>query len=82
MLAATVLIEMVGDHAVRASLECEWSYELRNSQRVEISEHAATVRLNRPDVRNAFHPSMIRDLTAAFAELARKAELSVCRFAR
>lgn len=36
---------------------------------VEIRDRVATVSLNRPDVRNAFHPDMIRELTQAFEAL-------------
>ena len=36
---------------------------------VEIRDRVATVSMNRPDVRNAFHPDMIRELTQSFEVL-------------
>jgi methylglutaconyl-CoA hydratase len=45
--------------------------------RLETVAHVATVTLNRPEVRNAFHPSMIRELTEVFTELAGKPDVSV-----
>lgn len=46
---------------------------------VEIKEAAqvAYVKLNRPDIRNAFDPSMIADITKAFTELSKRADLRV-----
>lgn len=44
---------------------------------IEIKEknHVATVTLNRPDVRNAFHPQMIAEITKAFRSLSASADL-------
>ena len=41
------------------------------------SAHVAEVWLNRPDVRNAFNDEVIAELTAAFAQLARDAQVRV-----
>ena len=41
------------------------------------SSGVATVSLNRPDVRNAFHPTMIRELTEAFREIAARVDIAV-----
>ena len=41
--------------------------------KVELENSAATVTLNRPEVRNAFHPSMISELTEVFRELTNRA---------
>lgn len=46
---------------------------------VEIENRVATVALNRPEVRNAFHPTMIRELTEAFREIAGRKDLAVVR---
>ena len=45
--------------------------------KLEASDRAATVTMNRPEVRNAFHPSMIRELTDAFTQLAQRSDVSV-----
>lgn len=45
--------------------------------KLEVSGRVATVSLNRPDVRNAFHPTMIRELTEVFIDLAARKDLSV-----
>ncbi len=45
--------------------------------KVGVSGRIATMTLNRPDVRNAFQPEMIRELTAAFAELSKREDISV-----
>jgi methylglutaconyl-CoA hydratase len=45
--------------------------------KVEISERMATVSMNRPEVRNAFHPTMIRELTLAFRELGSRKDIAV-----
>ncbi|WP_413289129.1 enoyl-CoA hydratase-related protein [Bdellovibrio sp. HCB337] len=44
---------------------------------VEIKEaaHVAYVKLNRPDIRNAFDPSMIADITKAFIELEKRQDV-------
>jgi methylglutaconyl-CoA hydratase len=44
---------------------------------LEVVNRVATVSLNRPDVRNAFHPSMIRELTEVFTVLGSRKDLSV-----
>ena len=44
---------------------------------VRPSAHVAEVWLNRPDVRNAFNDEVIAELTAAFAQLARDAQVRV-----
>src|SRR5579863_6904039 len=36
---------------------------------VEVAKRVALIILNRPDVRNAFHPSMVSELTQAFESL-------------
>src|SRR5690606_31313987 len=38
-------------------------------------EHIAYVKLNRPEVRNAFNPDMIGDLTRIFRDLERRQDL-------
>lgn len=45
--------------------------------KLEVSNRVAQVVLNRPDVRNAFHPDMIRELTEVFTELAARTDISV-----
>jgi methylglutaconyl-CoA hydratase len=45
--------------------------------RLEIVDRVATVSLNRPDMRNAFHPTMIRELTEVFTVLGSRKDLSV-----
>lgn len=45
--------------------------------RVEENGRIVTVILNRPDVRNAFQPEMIRELTAVFGELSNRQDISV-----
>jgi methylglutaconyl-CoA hydratase len=44
---------------------------------IEIADRVATVSLNRPDVRNAFNPVMIRELTEAFTVLGSRKDISV-----
>lgn len=44
---------------------------------VQVAGRVATVALNRPDVRNAFHPTMIRELTEAFSALSSRTDISV-----
>ena len=44
---------------------------------VEIRDRVATVSLNRPDVRNAFHPDMIRELTQAFEALSADPKVTI-----
>ena len=44
---------------------------------VALSESVARVSLNRPEVRNAFHPTMIRELTEAFKEIGARTDISV-----
>ena len=44
--------------------------------KLNVQNRVATVSLSRPDVRNAFHPVMIRELTEIFLELARVNELA------
>lgn len=44
---------------------------------LSITGRVATVSLNRPDVRNAFHPNMIRELTEAFTVLGSRKDLSL-----
>lgn len=46
---------------------------------VEIDESVVTVVLNRPEVRNAFHPTMIRELTEAFREIGGRKDLAIVR---
>ena len=44
--------------------------------KLSFSGRVATVALNRPEVRNAFHPVMIRELTTTFDSLAKRSDLS------
>jgi methylglutaconyl-CoA hydratase len=43
--------------------------------------HVATIHLNRPDVRNAFHPEMIADLTRIFKSLPLEKDIRVVHLA-
>lgn len=45
--------------------------------KIEVKGRVATMALNRPDVRNAFHPTMIRELTEAFTALSARTDISV-----
>lgn len=45
--------------------------------KVEAAGRVTTVSLNRPDVRNAFHPTMIRELTEVFTVLGSRKDISV-----
>jgi methylglutaconyl-CoA hydratase len=51
--------------------------KIHKTIRIELEGAVATVVLNRPDVRNAFHPTMISELTEAFREIAAREDLSV-----
>ncbi len=44
--------------------------------KIEVAERLATVSMNRPEVRNAFHPTMIRELTLAFRELGSRKDIA------
>lgn len=44
--------------------------------KLEVSGRIVTVTLNRPDVRNAFQPEMIRELKATFQELSKRQDIS------
>ena len=44
---------------------------------IEEAGGALTVKLNRPEVRNAFHPTMIQELTQVFTDLATRADVAV-----
>ena len=48
--------------------------------KVDISDRRAVVTLQRPEVRNAFHPTMIVELTTAFTELSLRKDLAVVIF--
>lgn len=43
--------------------------------KIEEKENVATVSLNRPDLRNAFNPEMIADLTKTFTEFSKRKDL-------
>jgi methylglutaconyl-CoA hydratase len=45
--------------------------------KVAIASEEAVVTLNRPDVRNAFNPTMIRELTECFAAIASRSDIAV-----
>jgi methylglutaconyl-CoA hydratase len=51
--------------------------KIHKTIRLELDGRVATVFLNRPDVRNAFHPTMISELTEAFHEIATRTDLDV-----
>jgi methylglutaconyl-CoA hydratase len=44
--------------------------------RFEVKNRVATVALHRPEVRNAFHPAMVRELTELFVELSGRTDLT------
>jgi methylglutaconyl-CoA hydratase len=44
--------------------------------KLEEKGRVAVVTMNRPDVRNAFHPTMIRELTEVFSELSKRVDLA------
>jgi methylglutaconyl-CoA hydratase len=51
--------------------------ELFKTIQVTVEKHIARVMLNRPDVRNAFNPSMISEITEAFRMLSKASEVRV-----
>jgi len=68
---------VLGVRGAKAFLECEDSVLKYETLKVAIASEEAVVTLNRPDVRNAFNPTMIRDLTEVFAAIAARSDVAV-----